>query len=121
MVEGNAQVSSLTPASADPTGPGKSAGMINAVSNCNSPLRAHLAKVPAMTSHVMHTIEAPARSDWAVARQGTTLASHLYLVTPHELQNLRSALARGAIPVDLEFKLARLSAGSSIPLRKGRS
>ena len=33
----------------------------------------------------------------------------LYLVTEHELQDLRQALARGGLPADLESKLARLA------------
>jgi hypothetical protein len=36
----------------------------------------------------------------------------LYLVTAHDVQGLRSALARGRCPADLEAKLARLSGGS---------
>ncbi len=38
--------------------------------------------------------------------------SHLYMVTPHELQSLREALARGAVPLDLQCKLAQLAGGS---------
>src|SRR5664280_2729313 len=37
---------------------------------------------------------------------------HLYLVTPHDLQDLRSALAQGRCPPDLDAKLARLAACS---------
>jgi hypothetical protein len=33
------------------------------------------------------------------------------MVTFHELQNLREALAKGGVPPDLERKLARLAAG----------
>jgi hypothetical protein len=36
----------------------------------------------------------------------------LYLVTAHDVQGLRSALAQGRLPADLEAKLARLSGGS---------
>lgn len=36
----------------------------------------------------------------------------LYLVTPHDVQGLRSALAQGRLPADLETKLARLAGGS---------
>ena len=34
----------------------------------------------------------------------------LYLVTAHDVQGLRSALAQGRLPADLETKLARLGA-----------
>jgi hypothetical protein len=36
----------------------------------------------------------------------------LYLVTAHDVQGLRSALAQGKLPADLETKLARLAGGS---------
>ena len=36
----------------------------------------------------------------------------LYLVTAHDVQGLRSALAQGRLPADLEAKLARLAGGS---------
>ena len=36
----------------------------------------------------------------------------LYLVTAHDVQGLRSALAQGRLPADLETKLARLAGGS---------
>ncbi len=36
----------------------------------------------------------------------------LYLVTPHDVQGLRSALAQGRLPADLETKLARLAGGN---------
>jgi hypothetical protein len=36
----------------------------------------------------------------------------LYVVTTHDLQGLRSALARGRAPADLEAKLARLARGT---------
>ena len=36
----------------------------------------------------------------------------LYLVTTHDVQGLRSALAQGRLPADLETKLARLAGGS---------
>jgi hypothetical protein len=36
----------------------------------------------------------------------------LYLVTTHDVQSLRNALARGTAPTDLEAKLARLAGGS---------
>ena len=36
----------------------------------------------------------------------------LYVVTTHELQGLRSALAQGRAPADFEAKLARLAGGS---------
>lgn len=36
----------------------------------------------------------------------------LYLVTAHDVQGLRSALAQGRLPADLETKLARLTGGS---------
>ena len=36
----------------------------------------------------------------------------LYLVTGHDIQGLRNALARGSAPADLEAKLSRLAAGS---------
>ena len=36
----------------------------------------------------------------------------LYLVTAHDIQGLRSALAQGRLPADLEAKLARLADGS---------
>ena len=38
----------------------------------------------------------------------------LYLVTAHDVQGLRSALAQGRLPADLEAKLARLAGGSLI-------
>jgi len=38
----------------------------------------------------------------------------LYLVTAHDVQGLRSALAQGRLPADLETKLARLAGGSLI-------
>ena len=36
----------------------------------------------------------------------------LYLVTAHDVQGLRSALAQGRLPADLETKFARLAGGS---------
>jgi hypothetical protein len=36
----------------------------------------------------------------------------LYLVTAHDVQGLRSALAQGRLPADLDSKLARLAGGS---------
>ena len=36
----------------------------------------------------------------------------LYLITTHDVQGLRSALAQGRLPADLEAKLARLAGGS---------
>ena len=36
----------------------------------------------------------------------------LYLVTAHDVRGLRSALAQGRLPPDLEAKLARLAGGS---------
>ena len=38
----------------------------------------------------------------------------LYLVTAHDMQDLRSALALGRLPADLDTKLARLAGGSLI-------
>ena len=38
-------------------------------------------------------------------------ASHLYLVTVHDLQDLRHALIRGQVPPDLEVKLIKLALG----------
>ena len=38
----------------------------------------------------------------------------LYVVTTHDLQGLRSALAQGRAPADLEAKLARLAGGSLV-------
>jgi hypothetical protein len=38
----------------------------------------------------------------------------LHLLTPHEIRDLRDTLARGAIPLDLEAKLARLARGELI-------
>ena len=36
----------------------------------------------------------------------------LHLITAHDVQDLRNALAQGRLPADLEAKLARLAAGS---------
>jgi hypothetical protein len=38
----------------------------------------------------------------------------LHLVTPHDVQGLRTALAHGRLPLDFEAKLARLGEGSLI-------
>jgi hypothetical protein len=38
----------------------------------------------------------------------------LHLVTPHDVQEVRSALAKGRLPPDFETKLARLGEGSLI-------
>jgi hypothetical protein len=43
--------------------------------------------------------------------QGALQASSLCMVTQHELQELRAALARGGLPLDFEVKLARLAQG----------
>jgi len=40
--------------------------------------------------------------------------SHLHLVTAHDLQDLRAALARGHIPPDLEAKLIKLAKGDLV-------
>src|ERR1035441_8070076 len=37
---------------------------------------------------------------------------HLHLITAHEVEELRSALAHGRLPADLEVKLAKLAGGS---------
>ena len=37
---------------------------------------------------------------------------HLHLITAHEVEELRSALAHGRLPADLEAKLAKLERGS---------
>jgi hypothetical protein len=39
-------------------------------------------------------------------------SGHLHLVTAHDVQGVRSALAQGRLPADLEAKLAKLGAGS---------
>jgi uncharacterized membrane protein YkvA (DUF1232 family) len=41
-----------------------------------------------------------------------TQSGFLYLVTAHEVQEMRSALAKGRLPPDFEAKLAKLSEGS---------
>ena len=41
-----------------------------------------------------------------------TPSGFLYLVTAHDVQRMRSALAQGRLPLDFEAKLARLGAGS---------
>lgn len=38
----------------------------------------------------------------------------LHLVTPHDVQEMRSALAKGTLPLDFEAKLARLHEGDLI-------
>ena len=48
---------------------------------------------------------------WPRTRQPTCKPSHLHLVTAHDLQDLRDALARGHVPADLEAKLIRLAKG----------
>jgi hypothetical protein len=48
---------------------------------------------------------------FAVAPQASAIPSHLYLVTTNDLQELRTTLARGSIPLDLDAKLARLAIG----------
>jgi hypothetical protein len=48
---------------------------------------------------------------WPGAGHASFKPSHLYLVTVHDLQDLRAALARGYIPPDLEAKLIRLARG----------
>jgi hypothetical protein len=46
------------------------------------------------------------------AQKRAVQPSHLYLVTPTEVQDLRHQLARGCLPLDLDTKLTNLSQGS---------
>ena len=46
------------------------------------------------------------------AQIGITRPGFLHLVTTHDLQGVRSALAQGRLPADFEAKLARLGGGS---------
>ncbi len=46
-----------------------------------------------------------------MARPPTVCPSALHLVTAHELEELRAALARGELPRDFEAKLNRLAEG----------
>lgn len=49
---------------------------------------------------------------WSVAPMTMAQPGLLYLVTPHDVQGLSSALAQGRCPADLEAKLAKLADGS---------
>jgi len=53
------------------------------------------------------------REDEGIRSAGVqTTPSALHLVTPSDLEELRNALMRGALPADLEIKLRRLAQGS---------
>ena len=56
----------------------------------------------------------PARHLLTAVKQSLFEANHLHLVTIHDLQSLRDALARGQVPVDLEAKLISLSKGDLV-------
>jgi hypothetical protein len=48
----------------------------------------------------------------SVAQMTMAQPGFLYLVTPHDVQGLRSALAQSRLPADFEAKLASLAGGS---------
>ena len=50
--------------------------------------------------------------EWIRSAGVQTRPSALYLITPGDLEDLRSALMRGALPTDLEIKLRGLAQGS---------
>jgi hypothetical protein len=56
----------------------------------------------------------PARHPLPAVKQSPFEANHLHLVTTHDLQSLRDALARGQVPTDLEAKLISLSKGDLV-------
>jgi hypothetical protein len=56
---------------------------------------------------------ADAPADFVVQHAGLR-PSFLYLASAHELRELREALARGSLPLDLQTKLARLEGGDLI-------
>jgi hypothetical protein len=49
---------------------------------------------------------------WPGAQMPVTRSGFLHLITPHDVQGLRSALAQGKLPADFEAKLARLGEGN---------
>jgi hypothetical protein len=49
---------------------------------------------------------------WASAVRPASRPSYLFLVTEHELGELRIALAKGNLPLDLEAKLTKLAGGN---------
>ena len=53
-----------------------------------------------------------ARHSWPMSGKAGLHPSHLYLVTKHDLRNIRDELARGNVPADLEAKLAGLAASN---------
>ena len=87
--------------------------MINAAPLCNTqawPCRINVAAVMNTWAHctVEHYHQAVI---WSAGTPLPLRSGALHLVSAHELQGLREALARGALPPDLEAKLARLAEG----------
>src|SRR4051812_17889568 len=65
-------------------------------------------KLTESTESSMQPNFAPAYS----AQKRAAQPSHLYLVSPTEVQDLRNQLTRGCLPLDLDTKLAKLAQGS---------
>jgi hypothetical protein len=72
-------------------------------------------RLPDMKSWRSSTVENPApyQVRWG-AQTSMVHAGLLHLVTPHDVQALRSALAIGSLPLDFEVKLNRLRRGEII-------